>query len=142
MPLSRYYSGNYLSTDITIAKLPNITKLLLTAHLTPSLTVANQTEVPILLHVTLTLNTTIDDTSRQFNIPFAVADIKCNICGTPVFEEFIQNINIKEITLQLKHHSKEPPNSTKLTTLLSKDYPYFSYTYRINSAMQICLKPN
>ena len=142
MPLSRYYCGNYLSTEITIAKLPNITKLTITAHSTPSLAIANQTEVPILLHVTLTLNTTIDDTSRQFNIPIALADIKCNICGTPVSEEFIQNINIQDFTLQLKHHSKEPPNSTKLTTLLSKDYPYFSYTYRINSATQNCLKPN
>ena len=55
-----------------------------------TLTVANQTEVPILHYVTITLNTTIEDDSRHFTIPFAVADIKYNTLGTPFFEENIQ----------------------------------------------------
>ena len=59
-----------------------------------TLTVANQTEVPVLHYVTITLNTTIEDDSRQIRIPFAVANIKYNILGTPFFEEKIQNINI------------------------------------------------
>ena len=92
-------------TYITIAKFlqnkqnnpPNSSK---------TLTVANQTEVPILHYVTITLNTTIEDDSRQFTIPFAVADIKCNILGTPFFEEYIQNINVQDFTLQFKHHSR------------------------------------
>ena len=105
-------------------------------------TVANQTEVPILHFVTITLNTTIEDDSRQFTIPFAVADIKYNTLGTPFLEVNIQNKNIQDFTLQIKHRFTTYPNYKKFTTLLSKDYPYFSYIYRINSKTQIRLKPN
>ena len=56
-----------------------------------TLTVANQTEVPILHCVTIILNTTIEDDSRQFTIPFAVADIK--YIGTHFFEGTIQNLH-------------------------------------------------
>ena len=128
-------------TYITIAKLleskqnnpPNSSK---------TLTVANQTEVPILHYVTITLNTTIEDDSRQFTVPFAVADIKYNILGRPFFEENIQNLNIQDFTLQFKHHSRVHPNYATFTSLLSKDYTYFSYLYRIISKTQIRLKPN
>ena len=65
------------------------------------MTVANQTEVPILHFTTATLNTSFEQTSTQFIIPFAVADI----LGTPFFEEYIQNINIQDFTLQFKHQS-------------------------------------
>ena len=106
-----------------------------------TLTVANQTEVPILLDANIILNTTIDENSRYFSVPFAVADIKYNILGTPFFEDNIQNINIQDFTLEYKYQSKTHPNYTKFTTLLSKDYPYFSYIYRINSKTQIRLKP-
>ena len=90
-----------------------------------TLTVANQTEVPILHYASIILNTTIDDNSRYFSIPFAVADIKYNILGTPFFEDNIQNVNIQDCTLEFKYQSKTHPNSTKFTTLLSKDYPFF-----------------
>ena len=89
-------------TFITIAKLLNI-KQNPPHNSSKTLTVANQTEVPILDYSTITLNTTIEDNSRQFTIPFAVADIKYNILGTPFFEENIQNINIQDFTLQFKH---------------------------------------
>ena len=128
-------------TYITIAKLLNI-KQNPPHNSSKTLTVANQTEVLILHYITNTLNTTIEDNSRQFTIPFAVADIKDNILGTPFFEENIQNINIQDFTLQFKHHSRVYPNYAKFTSLLSKDYPYFSYIYRINSKTQIRLKPN
>ena len=128
-------------TYITISKLLNI-KQNNSHHSSKTLTVANQTEVPILHYITITLNTTIEDDSRQFLIPFAVADIKYNILGTPFFEENIQNINIQDFTLQFKHHSKIYSNHTTFTSLLSKDYPYFSYIYWINSKTQIRLKPN
>ena len=128
-------------TFITIAKLLNI-KQNPPHNSSKTLTVANQTEVPILDYSTITLNTTIEDNSRQFTIPFAVADIKYNILGTPFFEENIQNINIQDFTLQFKHHSRVYPNYGKFTSLLSKDYPDFSYIYRINSKTQIRLKPN
>ena len=106
-----------------------------------TLTVANQTEVPILHYANIILNTTIDEDSRYFSVPFAVADIKYNILGTPFFEDNIQNINIQDFTLEFKYQSKTHPNYAKFTTLLSKDYPYFSYIYRINSKTQIRLKP-
>ena len=106
-----------------------------------TLTVANQTEVPILHYANIILNTTIDENSRYFSVPFAVADVKYNIIGTPFFEDNIQNINIQDFTLEFKYQSKTHPNYTKFTTLLSKDYPYFSYIYRINSKTQIRLKP-
>ena len=129
-------------TYLTIAELLNITCNKKTNHTSKTLTVANQTEVPILHYITATLNTSIEQTSRQFIIPFVVADIKYNILGTPFLEEHTQNINIQEFTLQFKHQSKDQPNTTKFTFQLSKDYPYFSYIYRINSKTQIRLNPN
>ena len=105
------------------------------------LTVANQTEVSIKHYANIILNTTIDDNSLYFSVPFAVADIKYNILGTPFFEDNIQNINIQNFTLEFKYQSKIHPNHAKFTTFLSKDYPYFSYIYRINSKNQIRLKP-
>ena len=128
-------------TYVTIATLLNI-KQSNPNNSSKTLTVANQTEVPTLHYVTLTLNTTIEDDSRQIIIPFAVADIKYSSLGTPLFEENVQNIIIQDFTLQFKHHSRVHPNYTKFTSLLSKDYPYFSYIYRINSKTQIRLKPN
>ena len=52
------------------------------------MTIANQTEVPILHYETTTLNTSVEQTSRIFIIPFAVADIKYNILGTTFYEEY------------------------------------------------------
>ena len=106
-----------------------------------TLTVANQTEVPLLHYANIILNTTIDDNSRYFSVPFAVADIKYNILGKPFFGDGIKNINIQDFTLEFKYQSKTHPNYAKFTTLLSKDYPYFSYIYRIHSKTQVRPKP-
>ena len=76
-----------------------------------------------------------------FSVPFALADIKYNILGTPFFEDNIQKINIQDFTLEFKYQSKTHPNYATFTTLLSKDYPYISYIYRNNSKTQIRLKP-
>ena len=139
-------SGAYISvlkypTYVTIAyylhskknKTPNPSKTLI---------VAIQTEAPILHYNTVILNTTIEDNSRQFTIPFAVADIKYNILGTPFFENYIQNIIIQDFTLQFKYHSAVHPNFAKFTSALSNDYSYLSYIYRINSKTIIRLNPN
>ena len=69
---------------VTLAKLPKIEQ---NNTLNPSktLTVANQTEVSILHYVAVALNTTVEDNSRQFTIPFAVADKKYKFVGTPFF---------------------------------------------------------
>ena len=132
-------------TYITLTKLLDIrsnhTSTIAPNHTSKPLTVANQTEFPKLHYANIILNTTIDDTSRYFSVPFAVADIKYNIVGTPFFEDNIQNISIQDSTLEFKHQSKIQPKYTKFTTLLSKDYPCFSYSYRINSKTQIRLKP-
>ena len=117
-------------TYITLTKLldirPNHTSDVGPTRNSKTLTVANQTEVPILHYANIILNTTIDEDSRYFSVPFAVADIKYNILGTPFFEDNIQNINIQDFTLEFKYQSKTHPNYAKFTTLLSKDYPYFS----------------
>ena len=132
-------------TYITLTKLldirPNHTSDVGPTRNSKTLTVANQTEVPILHYANIILNTTIDENSRYFSVPFAVADINYNILGTPFFEDNIQNINIQDFTLEFKYQSKTHPSYAKFTTLLSKDYPYFSYIYRINSKTQIRLKP-
>ena len=98
--------------------------------------------MPILHFVTITLNTTIEDDTFQFIIPFAVADINCYIRGTHFFEEDIQNLNIQHFTLKNKYQSPAHPNFTKFTSLWSKDSPYFSFIYRINLTTQKQLKPN
>ena len=71
----------------TIANFLNITCKSQTKHTSKTLTVARQTEVPILHYKITTLKSSIEQTSRQFIIPFAVAVIKYNILGTPFFEE-------------------------------------------------------
>ena len=143
-------SGAFISvlnypTYITLTKLldirPNHTSDIGPHNTSKTLIVANHIEVPILHYAKIILNTTIDNISRYFSVPFAVADIKYNILGTPFFEDNIQNINIQDFTLEYKYQSKIHPNYTKFTTLLSKDYTYFSYIYRIISKTQIRPKP-
>ena len=129
-------------THLTMAKRLIITCNDKTNHTSKTSTVANQTEVHLLHYITATLNTAIKHTSRQFCIPFAVADIKYNILGTPFFEEYIQNVIIQDFTLQFTHQSKDQPNTTKFFSLLSKDSSYFSFIYRINSKTQIRSNPN
>ena len=132
-------------TYMTLTKLldirPNHTSDVGPTQNSKTLTVANQTEVPIQHYANIILNTTIDENSRYFSVPFAVADIKYNILGTPFFEDNIQNINIQDFTLEFKYQSKTHPNYATFTTLLSKDYPYFSYIKKIISKTQIRLKP-
>ena len=93
-------------TYITLTKLlgirPNHTSDIRLQNTSKTLTVANQTEVPILHYANIILNTTIDDNSRYFSVPFAVADIKYNNLGTHFFEDNIQNINIQDFTLEFK----------------------------------------
>ena len=132
-------------TYITSTKLldirPNHTSDIGPHNTSKTVFVANQTEVPILHYANISLNTTIDDNSRYSSVTLAVADIKHNILGTPFFEDNMQNINIQNFTLEFKYQSKTNPNYAKFTTLLSKDYPYFSEIYRFHSKTQIRLKP-
>ena len=54
-----------------------------------TLTVANQTEVPIIHYISMTCFTEVNYKTRSFNIDFAVANIKYNILGTPFFKKHI-----------------------------------------------------
>ena len=90
----------------------------ITNHTSKTLTLANQTEIPILNNVTVSLNTSIKLNSRQFIIPFAVAGMKNNSLGTPYFEECIQNFTIQDFTAQFEYQSKDQINVTKLTPIL------------------------
>ena len=69
-------------TYITLAKLldirPNHFSDIGPPHTSKTLTVANQTDVPILHYANIIsmMQILIDDTSRYFSVPFAVADIK------------------------------------------------------------------
>ena len=132
-------------TYVTITKILNNKQ---NNILNPSktLTVANQTEVPIIHYFNVTFNTTKEDDSRQFTVPFAVAEIKYNTLGTPFFEENIQNLNIQAVTLQFKNQSTVYPNYTKFTSLFSilksQILSILESITRINSKNQIRLKPN
>ena len=120
---------------------PNHTSDIGPHHISKTLTDANQTEVPILHYANIIFKTTIDDNSRYFSVPFAVADIKYHILGTPFFEDNLLNISIHDFTLEFECQSKTHPSYAKYTTPLSKDYLYFPYIYRINSKNQVRLKP-
>ena len=61
-----------------------------------TLTVANQTEVPIIHYISLTCFTEVNHQNRYFNIEFAVANIKYNFLGTPFFKKNIQNIDFQQ----------------------------------------------
>ena len=64
-----------------------------------TLTVANKAEVPILFKVTLILHTFIHGSTRTVVIPFAVANIKYNILGTPFFGRYVKTLDIEHMSL-------------------------------------------
>ena len=89
-----------------------------------TLPVANQTEIPILHYANIILNTTIDENSRYFSVPFAVADIKYNILGAPFFEDNIQNIKYKTLHSNLKTNQKH----TQIMQSSQHSYPKIIHT--------------
>ena len=58
-----------------------------------TLTVANQTEVPIIHYISMTCFTGVNHQNRSLNIEFAVANNKCNNLRTPFLKKNIQNID-------------------------------------------------
>ena len=106
-----------------------------------TLTVANQTEVPIIHYISMTCFTEVNHQTRSFNIDFAVANIKYNILGTPFFKKHIQIIDFQQnIMTYIEQH---PKLSTKTTfsTFTEKDYLYISYIYTIKCKEPIHFKP-
>ena len=107
-----------------------------------TLTVANKSEVPILHNLILTLHTSLDGNTRTLVIPFAVANIKYNILGTPFFEKYVKTPNIENMFLTFNTPHESRINTLPFTAHKEKDYPYFSYIYTINVKNKIYFKPN
>ena len=106
-----------------------------------TLTVANQTEVPIIHYISMTCFTEVNHQTRSFNINFAVANIKYNLLGTPFFRTHIQNIDFQQnIMTYIEQHPKLPTKTT-FSTFTEKDYPYISYIYTIKCKELIHFKP-
>ena len=106
-----------------------------------TLTVANQTEVPIVHYVSMTCFTEVNHQNRSFNIEFAVANIKYNILGAPFFKKIIQNIDFQQNIMTYKEQHPKLPTKTHFLTFAEKDYPYISYIYTINCKEPIHFKP-
>ena len=66
-----------------------------------TLTVANKTEVPILYNVIRTLHTSIHGSTRTLVIPFAVANIKYSILGTPFLKSTLKPLILKICLLHI-----------------------------------------
>ena len=107
-----------------------------------TLTVANKTEVPTLYNVILTLHTSIHGLTRSLVIPFAVANIKYNILGTPCFEKYVKTLNIEKMSLTFNTPRESRVNTLPFAAHKEKDYPYFSYIYTIKVKNKIYLKPD
>ena len=106
-----------------------------------SLTVANQTEVPIVHYVSMTCFTEINHQSRSFIIEFAVANIENNILGAPFFKKNIRNIDFQQNIMTYKEQHPKLPTKTQFSTFTEKDYPYISYIYTIKCKEPIHFKP-
>ena len=88
-----------------------------------TLTVADQTEVPIRHYVSMTCFTEVNHQNRSFNIEFAVANIKYNILGAPFFKRNIQNIDFQQNIMNYKKQHPKLPTKTHFSTFTGKDYP-------------------
>ena len=106
-----------------------------------TLTVANQTEVPIVHYVSMACFTEVNHQNRSFNIEFAVANIKYNILGAPFLKRKIQNIDFQQNVMTYKDQNPKLPTKTHFSTITEKDYPYISYIYTIKCKEPIHFKP-
>ena len=106
-----------------------------------TLTVANQTEVPIIHYISMTCFTEVNHQNRSFNIEFAVANIKYNILGAPFFKKNIQNIDFQQNIMTYEEQHPKLPTKTPFSTFTEKDYPYISYIYTIKCKEPIHFKP-
>ena len=114
-------------TYITLTKLlnirPNHTSDIGPHNTLKTLPVANETEVPILHYANIILNTTIDDNSRYFSVPFAVADIKYNILGTPSLKTIYRTKTYKIL------HKNSNTNQKHTQIMQSSQHSYLKTTH-------------
>ena len=107
-----------------------------------TLTVANQTEVPIVrFYVSMTCFTEVNHQNRSFKIEFARANIKYNIIGAPFFKNNIQNIVFHQKIMTYKEQHPKLPTKKHFSTFTEKDYPYISYIYTSKCKEPIHFKP-
>ena len=85
-----------------------------------TLTVANQTEVPIIHYVSMTYFTEINHQNRSFNIEIAVANVKYNILGAPFFKKNIQKLDFQQKTMTYKEQHSKLPTKTHFSYLQKK----------------------
>ena len=103
---------------------------------------ANKSEVPILHNLILTLLTSLHGNTRTLVIPFAVANNKYNILGSPFFEKYVKTLNIENMSFTFNTSHASRINTLPFTAHKEKDYPYVSYIYTINVKIKIYFKPN
>ena len=106
-----------------------------------TLTVANQTEVPIIHYISMTCFTEVNHQNRSFNVEFAVENINYKNCGTPSFKKNIQKIDFQQNIMTYKEQDPKLPTKTHFSTFTEKDYPYVSYIYTIKCKEPIHFKP-
>ena len=106
-----------------------------------TLTVANQTEVPITHYVSKTRVTEVNHQNRSFNIEFAVANIKYNFLGSPFFKRNIQNIEFQQNLMTYKDQHPKLPTKTHFSTFTENDYFYILYIYTFKCKEPIHFKP-
>ena len=106
-----------------------------------TLTVVNQTEVPIIHYISMTCFTEVNHQNRSFNNNFAVANIKYNNLGTPCFKRHIQNLDFQQNIMTYKEQHSKLPTKTHFSKFTEKDYPYVSYIYIIKCKEPIHFKP-
>ena len=104
-----------------------------------TLTVANQTEVPILHYISMTSFTEVNHQNRSFNIDFAVANIKYNILGTPFFKTHIQNKDFQQNIMTYKEQHSKLPTKTNFSTFTEKTIHLFHTFILLNVKNQFTL---
>ena len=87
------------------------------------LTVAYQTEVPMIHYISMTCFTEVSHQNRTFNIEFAVANTKYNILGAPFFKKNFQNIDFQQNIITYKDQHAKLPTKTIFSTFTEKNYP-------------------
>ena len=103
-------------------------------HPPPSktITVASKAQVPILFNINRTCHTSINNDSHTFILPFAVANIKYNIIGTPFFEQYVKSLDIGNLTLLCKDTPNSRTHNIPFGAHKEKGDLFFSYIHTIN----------
>ena len=63
-----------------------------------------------------------------FMIRSALVDIK--YIATPLFENYLKNFNIKDVTMPFKHSFIDQPIIAYFITLFEKTVPFFSFVFK------------